>query len=380
MHIILILSGMVSFIYILLIVSFYLGWQKLQNVTVTEKESSKYTKGINECFISVIVAARNETSTIKKLIDSLHQQELPENFYEVIIINDHSEDSTCQLVETCIQNYKNFRLISLPDKKYGKKQAILLGIQVSRGKLIVTTDADCWMSSRWLSTILAFYRQYPSKMIIGPVFMPANSFFDSLQSLEFLSLIASTAGAAGLGRPIMCNGANLIYEKDIFQALQNPLNEKINSGDDVFLMLQIKKHFPESIRFLKSMDAVVYTKPQTSLKGFIHQRVRWASKSKYYRDFDVILVSLVVFFTNLLLFSFLVLSFFQLKFFYYFLIFFMLKALPDFLFLRKTTHFYKKNNWIKSFIFLEIIYSFYILFVSLISLTCKYQWKDRAAK
>ena len=81
---------------------------------------------------------------------------------------------------------------------------------------------------------------------------------------------------------------------------KNALSKIINeyaSGDDIFL-LQYAKSIKAKILFLKNKDAIVYTNPVHSLKSFVFQRVRWASKSKGYKDKFTLVVAWIVFLTS----------------------------------------------------------------------------------
>ena len=79
-------------------------------------------------------------------------------------------------------------------------------------------------------------------MIIAPVIYESDKkilSFKNFQALEFISLQASTAGAVGINSPIMCNGANLIYERELFHEFSNPLKEELISGDDILSLIHI---------------------------------------------------------------------------------------------------------------------------------------------
>ena len=126
----------------------------------------------------------------------------------------------------------------------------------------------------------------PGVLIIAPVLQVPSETFSKIQALDFSSLTSSAAASCNINKSILANGANLIYEKNTFLEFDNPLNDSINSGDDIFLMLNIKKKYPTEIQFLKSKDAVVKTKSEESFKNFISQRKRWASKSGNYKDVE----------------------------------------------------------------------------------------------
>jgi hypothetical protein len=99
-----------------------------------------------------------------------------------------------------------------------------------------------------------------SRLIIAPVELKSNlKIFQQLQKLEFASLVASGAGAAAFGKPILCNGANLAFPKKIYSIHVNDLHNELLSGDDMFLLESVKNS-KGKIRFLKSIWRMVENK------------------------------------------------------------------------------------------------------------------------
>src|SRR5687768_12471874 len=96
-------------------------------------------------FISVIIPARNEQNNIERLIDSFARQKYPEEFWEVIIVDDHSTDETLPNLLKLKHKLSNLQVMSIGGKQPvsgHKKAALTTGIQMANGTLIVTTDAD----------------------------------------------------------------------------------------------------------------------------------------------------------------------------------------------------------------------------------------------
>ncbi len=355
-----IISYILLFVYFILIFSFILGFKKLQTYFVNKKINNS-----ENVRISVLIPFKNEAKHLAALISGLKKQTLDKDLYEIFFINDHSEDKSEELLSELISGISNFNILSLQEGKNRKKEAIKEGITNAKNKLIVTSDADCTHPERWLETIFNCYSEFKPKMIIAPVVMNGNNFFGRLQSLDFLSLTASTAGAAGIGRPIMCNGANLVYEKDVFYEFKDALNMKEVSGDDVFLLHNVKKKYPKEIHYLKSKDAVVFTKAEKTFKKFIKQRIRWASKSGSYKDFDTIFVSLTVFLTNLLLISNIFLTLFGILKPELLLILFLIKFTADTLLLSVFGFYFNQKKILSLIPFLSIIHPFYIAFTGI---------------
>jgi len=340
------------------------GWQKIKEI----KKGST-----NPFFISLIVAARNEEQNIKHLLDALVQQSYSKHFFEVIIIDDASDDQTAEIIQSYCSKYEHFKSISFKTHK-GKKTAVDFAVKNAKGKLIIQTDADCMPHKDWLQTTAFYYQQEHPQMIIAPVLMKYGNFFEAMQSLDFLALMASGMATAGFGKPIMNNAANMAFEKQAYLNLSNPNNKETNSGDDVFLLLNLKKE-QKSIKVLKSRKAVVYTNAQKTFKDLIRQRMRWTSKSKYYRDKDIIFTAITVLLTNFSLLFFLILTFFQIKSFLFFAGLFLIKSFLDYIFLRKAAIFFREKSLLRYFLPTQFFNIFLVPWVAFTGMFSHNQWK-----
>ncbi len=357
-------------LYIIRIFQYLSGWRQV--VEFKPPFSS------HKIFVSIIIPFRNEENSIKELLGDLAGQNYPGQHYEVILVNDHSEDSTISIIESFCGCHDNFRLIQLKVNLYGKKQAIEAGIRTARGELIVITDADCRAGNKWISAITSYYfRSGKPGMIIGLVdIISEDTLFNKFQQLEFLSLVGSGAGAAGRLHPVFCNGANLIYEKDLFNRYKDPLSKASVSGDDTLFMLNVKKDYRQEIKLLKSKEAIVYTKSQRTVRDFLQQRIRWTSKARLYRDFDIIYTSVIVLLLNV---SVLISMIFLFSGSNYLLYPVLLggKTLTDTIFMNSILGFFNKKRLLKLLILFQVIYPVYISIVGIFGNIVSYSWKNR---
>jgi len=356
-------------LYFVFNISVVLGWFKLvQTSKVENKESISF---------SILIPMRNEEKNILNIIKDINNQNYNKEDYEIIIIDDHSSDQSFKLVNNL--KIENLTLIKVVGE--GKKSAIETGLTKAKNKYIVQTDADCSVDKNWLSSIDKYLNTHSVKLLIAPVIFKAeSSFFSRLQELDFFALIMSTAGLTKLKHPVMANGANLIYPKEILKNI-DVLNPQTSSGDDIFLLHYIKKEYgTNTIHFLKSTDATVRTAVSSNLKIFLNQRIRWASKSKYYRDFDTIAIGSLVFLINIALLVSFFAAFFIDMYKELFLVFFVSKFFLDYLLLFPILSFYKRTSLIIYSPILSFIYPFYISFVAIVSPFKSFVWKDRKYK
>lgn len=313
--------------------------------------------------ISVIVPVRNE-----KILPDFSHIEYPGDKWELIIVDD--SDVPIQLAGV------------LRSPSPGKKAAITAGVAAAKGTIIATTDADCRVDPLWLQEInKGFHHEY-RKMLVGGVRISGNdTFFSRLQELEFVSVIATGAATLGLGIPTMSNGANLSYRRDAFIEVGGYQgNEKISSGDDEFLMNKFHRRWSDSVGFLYSQNALVTTRPEKTLQGFINQRLRWAGKWRHNISPVTRVFAMVVWLFHLV---FVVMPFVAALGFISWKLFFILAGVKIFvesMFLIPAANFLRiRWRWI-SFLALQLVYSFYVISVGISAQFSSPEWKGRAVE
>jgi poly-beta-1,6-N-acetyl-D-glucosamine synthase len=324
------------------------------------------TKSASSTYVSVIIACRNEETMLPALLSSISGQDYSRELFEVIIVDDNSEDNT---FEAAVQYKDSLRLIALKNNGRGKKEAIKTGVDVSSGRLIITTDADCTMGKSWLKTIASFYDEYRPGMIICPVQIKScRGFFGIFQELEYLGLQGITAGTAVAGNGIMCNGANLAFTREAYLGNIDSLRFELASGDDVFLLHGIKKNTDSKILWLESADALVTTAASPTFGSFLKQRKRWISKWRFYADSYTNLTAIITFSALMLQLLIMIALFFDFSFFWLFSVVFLLKSVPDYLIIRNVKARYARKPVKYWFLFAQLIYPLYVLVVFLAAL------------
>ena len=370
-HILLLIILIISVLYLIYIVAFTLGLSNLK------EKFFIYSKN-TDVNVSVLIAARNEEKNIEKLLESIYNQSFSKNLFEVIIIDDHSDDSTKLIIENFIENHNDFNLKVFNAEKEGKKQAISQALHLAENELILVTDADCILKETWIESIVNFYKEENCKMILAPVLLsPTETFFEKIQVLEHLSLIGSTAGSAAIGFPVMCNGANMAYER--IAALEVEKQRKdfnIPSGDDMFLMEQFVKNYGDkNVKFLLSKAAIVKTKTCKNFSEFFKQRTRWVSKTKSYTNWKIISTALVVLFFNLSIVSLLISAFFTPVLLIPYFLLTLLKFFIDYPLLKNITSFMNQKDLLTWALPLEFIYPFYVVFTAISGMLINVKWK-----
>lgn len=377
MQILRIISLALLLVYLIRIFSYRSGWKK----------HSSWNGIIGEFPpVSIVIPVRNEAASIGNLLNDLTDQEYPEGRYEIIIVDDHSTDNTRNIVESFSREHPMIRLLLLHGTEKGKKAALWKGIGIAVHSLILNTDGDCRASSGWIKEMTAGFINPEVRMMIAAVTPePGRGLFHALQSLELFSHTAVSAGSAGLLDPILCSAANMAYlREDYFRYIDE--QEKVSeSGDDIFLLLWLKKNYPGSIRFTSSLKAVIHTRIPDSIASFVKQRLRWTSKSRYYRDFHILATALIVFGMNLLLaflfFAAIIPPLFHGKVSPEMIMLFAgvltVKSIADLLLLQPVLRHYQKITLLRFFVLLEIIYFMYVSFTGIFGQVLTISWKGR---
>ena len=363
-------------IYAILLLAYRFWYSKLKSFELNDF--------INQhTHFTVVIPARNEASNIKACVDSILAQDYPREYYEIIVIDDFSEDDTAFIVKAIGHDFPNVRLLSLADYfKPGemnsfKKKAIEKAVSQAKGHWIVTTDADCIIPRQWLTLYNAYILEHQPVFIAAPVmFIKEQGILNEFQVLDFLALQGITAAAVGAGKHSMSNGANLAFEKSAFIAVGGYQGvDQIASGDDMFLMHKMKVTLSNRIGYLFHPGAVVLTKAMGNWKDFIMQRIRWSSKARYYDDNSIFWVLLLVYLYNL---SFLVLL--LAKDFKVFMISIACKTVFEMLFLFPVTHFFKMQGQLRFFPLYQPLHILYTLVAGLFGQVKTYTWKGRRVK
>lgn len=363
---------LIAALYVLLIVAYTIGWYRLRTPDQTENKRVES--------VSVLVAARNEAQQIEQLLQDLFDQNYPNTAFELILIDDHSEDGTLHKAKDFAHEYPLFECRIFAANGKGKKAALSQALQLATGDLILVTDADCRLSPQWIESMVTAYHASGAKILLGPVLLdPATTAFERIQVLEFMSLIGSTAGASGIGWPAMGNGANMAFERDAAMQVQaHRTDERLVSGDDVFLMEAfLKAYGKRGVAFVLDEAAIVRTFPQQSVKDFFRQRLRWVSKSRSYSSASIFFPAVIVFLFNFGLVALFTAAFFQPFLFLFYMLFIFLKFLVDHPILLAVSSFMKRRHLLKYSFPLQLIYPFYVVFSVVAGNLIPVSWKGR---
>ena len=255
------------------IVSLGFRLQKKTELTFFSEEN-----GIDLNEITVLIPFRNEENRLKVLLDSIKGSSfLPK---EYIFIDDHSNDKSVELIESELKGVR-FQILSLPEGITGKKNALRFAIEEVKTKYILTLDADVRFENDYFESLSKLEN---SDMYILPAIMEADKPFEYFYEIDVVLVNAINTGLAGISRPIVCSGANLLYRKDIFDEVDDfSSHEHMASGDDTYLLRDFRENGKE-VRLVSNSFCAIKTETPQSFRAFIDQRLRWIGKTGDMKD------------------------------------------------------------------------------------------------
>lgn len=243
--------------------------------------------------VSVIIAAHNERYNLSQYLQALLSQDWPT--YEVIVVDDGSEDETRAIVESYMVNDPRLRMTFVP---YGarvrstKKLALTLGAKAAKYDYLLLTDADCVPESpHWIHEMMTGFEgqqpmangEQPAQIVLGfsPYFCTKGHInrlvrFDTLfNGLHYL-------GAALCGHPYMGVGRNLAYRKELFFESGGFTHLMTNiAGDDDLFVNRVAT--PQNTAVVLSRNSYVWSLAKTNLREWLQQKRRHLSVSPEYK-------------------------------------------------------------------------------------------------
>ena len=264
--------------------STFLIWLKRGVDKIIAEEKKKSVPDIFQS-ISIIIAARNEIKNLPNLLNSLACLDYPRDKYEIIIVNDHSNDGSKEYLATQ-KNIPNLKIINFYRETpplTGKKAALQQGIEQAQYEILAFTDADCIVPVSWLQEINRSFTKETDYLLSYSVIKRKPD--DSIIRLKnFERSVNYALAAAGLYYkiPFTSSACNMVYRKKTF--LESGGFEGIGhlrSGDDDLLLIKMMPNIrkaaynPNTAMQVTSIDG-------TDRKKHHQTNIRRASKFKYY--------------------------------------------------------------------------------------------------
>jgi len=229
--------------------------------------------------VSVIIPVHNESLRIERLLKSLEIQEYP--LVELIFVDDRSNDGSAEMIAKFVRGLKKpvVKVISLKENPGPncKQFALARGIEVSTGKFLLFTDADCEIPPHWIGGMVKRMSDERVGAAIGPVLKRSGGkgFFQLYQCYEHGVRYVYLAGAAGLGSAGGGFGNNMILRRASLDAVGGYEKVPPSPTEDAALVSRIRSFSKYKIRAALGPDVHVITQGEDNWKNLINQTLRW---------------------------------------------------------------------------------------------------------
>lgn len=196
----------------------------------------------NNPYISIVVPAYNESDKIVNTVNTINsyfgQKDYP---FEIIVVDDASQDNTFSLVSDLTGNNKNLRVYKM-EKNSRKSGAVKTGVLNSRGRLVLTTDADLATSIEQFEKLLDLVVNQNYDIVIG------SRGLESSKLLVSQSLIRKSLGKlyGRLANILLISGiidtqcGFKLYKKSVVNDIFKPLTSKLSVFEIEVLIVATK--------------------------------------------------------------------------------------------------------------------------------------------
>jgi len=333
--------------------------------------------------VSVIVAARDEELHIEKCVRSLLEQDYPHDKFTITVVDDQSTDRTADIVMQLAKENSAIELLQLRGHPPGVSpiiNAINEAIKKTSSEIILTTDADCVVGPKWISSMVSHFDDKAgviSGLTIFEHLQDVSSLLFGFQSIDLFSQTACGAGAIGMSTPINCNGSNMGFRRSAFNEVGGFGSiGQLNSGSDSLLAQRIAATPQWKMRFAYEPEAHVTTLPVRSWGHLLQQRMRWAGQTSHYRG-STLLFLVASFLLYLLLFILTPVSVFYLSILPVPFAALIIKFIIDYRIIAKFSKLTNVSGMTKYFFISELIHFPAILMAVFGGFFGSFEWKGR---
>ena len=262
--------------------------RKDKKLTAKSQEPTAETPGV-----SVILCAHNESENLSRYLQALLTQDYPE--YEVIVVDDGSEDSTRAVIESYMIHDPRLHMTFVP---YGarvrstKKLALTLAAKSAKYDYLLLTDADCVPESKhWIASMMAGFQrpttndQHPVDIVLGfGAYFAEKGHINRLVRYDTLFNGLHYLGAAICKHPYMGVGRNLAYRKSLFFESGGFTRMMDNrAGDDDLFVNHVATKTNTAV--VVNPESYTWSLTKKTMKEWWQQKRRHLSVSPNYKAF-----------------------------------------------------------------------------------------------
>lgn len=259
---------------------------------------------------SVVICARNEEDNLFKNLPIILEQVYPD--FEVIIVNDQSQDDSIHIIKAYKKKYPFIKYIELEKNKhrdFGKKLPLTVGIKGASKDFIVVTDADCIPKSKyWLQNIAKNHKDKKEIVLGYSPYQKTKGFLNMLIRFDTTAIAITYMSFAKTALAYMGVGRNMGYSRAKFEEVGGfKSHYHIASGDDDLFIKDAANR--KNVAIELSPKSFVYTEPKKTWKKWILQKQRHFTTSGEYRLINKLFLGILPLSMFLLYITFFILLF-----------------------------------------------------------------------
>ncbi len=271
--------------------SYYFGlYNRICNRNRADKKGElHFTKELPP--ISVVICACNEAANLRRILPAILEQDYPQ--FEVIVVNDASDDETDDLLTVMAEKYSHlYHSFNPATVRYisRKKLGLTLGIKASKYDWLLFTEPNCCpVSNQWLRHMARNFTPRTQVVLGYSNYERANGWMH--RAIEFSGLFSAMRylGAALAGMPYMGIGRNMAYRKELFfQNKGYSMYLNLQRGEDDLFVNHIAT--PDNTRVETHPDSVVRMEPIAYAKEWKDERITYIGTSYHYRGNKLLLM------------------------------------------------------------------------------------------
>jgi len=242
--------------------------------------------------VSIIICARNEAENLWNFLPAVLEQDYPD--YEVIVVNDCSEDNSYEILGKYLAQYPHLRISTVnkdPKFTHNKKFAQFIGIKAAKNEILLFTDADCQPESdKWLEGMTSHFDEKINFVLGYGGYLRENGLLNKYIRYDSMTIAMQYLGMAIRGIPYMGVGRNLAYRRSVFFTNKGfGLHNHVISGDDDLLVNTIATGKNTSVEF--RMGTHTRSVPSANINEWIIQKKRHLTTAPYYKLRDKLLLT-----------------------------------------------------------------------------------------
>lgn len=240
-------------------------------------------------FVSVMIPAHNEQDVIEKTVQNVLKMDYEK--FEVIVIDDRSEDNTADVLRALEEKYENVRALIRDKNAFPGKSAVLNdAMEIAKGDAVLVFDADARMNPDFLSKLVPHLeKENVGAVQARKVIMNRDeNFLTRCQDNEYALDTHFQVGRDAVKGAVELRGNGELIKKEALVDINGWNNYTITDDLDMSTRLHIKGW---DVRFCS--DVCVYEEAIVSFVPLLKQRRRWIEGSirRYLEHFTGVLFS-----------------------------------------------------------------------------------------